>query len=215
MACFISDFQGLWRKSPKGKCHLEVFFYFIVIKQRNGALRNYSIKYSKDYIPKMLIDMDTLFTKLCIAFTLVCQSHLAYNQSIGYNKLIYVPESENYVANELPKTPAIVDFTKKLKNQIKGQIKDLKKKDQNFEIKKQEIIKEYCFGIQGSLRAIYEVESLKVLSEEEAIKSLYHFLDCWAGKNFKSKKKNFCMGCWEQHIERERFYKERVATIYD
>lgn len=145
--------------------------------------------------------------------------YASYGQSIGYKQVNYVPTSEYKQYMKMPVTPALLEFSKRvkdqLKNELKIELKGLKKDKEQYELHRKELLKTTSIAIEGSLRAIFEIESLKVMSEFEALTSIYQFLDCWEKSNFKSTKKNFCHGCWEKHIEGERLYKNRYATIFE
>ena len=176
-------------------------------------VRNYivtnsvSLSLKADMIRILIISI--LTTTIALA-----PSSLLNAQSIGYGQVTYVPESETINYNKMPITHAVEDFIDRLRSQLKEDMKPLKSKDENYELIRHEILLKESLYSEASLRAIFEIESLKVLSKEEAFMTLYEFLDCWEDRSFKTRKRNFCMGCWEEHIEKERYNKERFATIY-
>jgi len=71
-----------------------------------------------------------------------------------------------------------------------------------------------------SIRMVYqfmkiaEIEALRKMNYQETLLSVHEFIDCWAQTGMRIGKKNFCKGCWEQHIEKER-YVTAVANIFE
>lgn len=155
-----------------------------------------------------------------LTLTLICSLVLSSlpltlsSQGIGYRNVNYSPYSETIDNVKVPITPAIISFTNKIKSDLKAELKAISKKDAEYELKRKNVIEANTLKVVNSLMEIVEIEALKTFRKEHAMYSVYNFLHCWAGKNFRSTKKNFCKGCWNEHLEKERFY-ANFATIED
>jgi len=149
----------------------------------------------------------TLILGLILSLTLG-----SYAQGIGYRNVNYSPQSESVTNAQVPITPAIKAFTDKIKSDLKTELKSLNKKDPEYDLKRSNAIEASTIQTVNALIEILEIESLKVFEKEQALYSVYHFINCWADSNFKSKKKNFCQGCWDEHMVQERMYRPVVSV---
>lgn len=169
----------------------------------------------KRNLPPKVIYMrnQTLLTMITIWIFLGSVT-LCSSQGIGYKLVNYSPQSETVQNAEIPITPAVEAITLRIKNGLKPEIKSLKKRDPEYLSKRKALLQQSTMEIVSTMVDVLEVESLRVLDEVQALKSIYHFMDCWADKNFRSKKKDFCKGCWDNHIQKERLY-QTMATVED
>lgn len=156
------------------------------------------------------------YCQSCLLFLLALAMPLAtYCQNIGYSFTHYVPNSERVSSHAIPITPAILSFTDWVKNSVENEIKELPKKNEYYEEMRVDILKKATIHITSAFMNIVEFESLRPFEYEDAKLSIFYFLDCWEKKNFKTKKNNFCKGCWVEYIERERFYYNKFAALQD
>lgn len=159
--------------------------------------------------------MGVKYYKTCLLTLFAFLANMtSYAQNIGYGKVHLVAQSET-VNNDIPITPAIISFVDILKSALKKELKGLKKKDEFYSDKRNDVLKSASLLTTHQFIEIVEIEALRPYDYEEAKLSLYYFLDCWEKKNFRTKKKDFCKGCWNKNIERERFFYNKFANVYE